>query len=288
MAWLFEAEVARALRFGVLRDYEEREELLPTLRGRPDIGAQFRQAPGRPYPMACRFVEFLDDTDFNRMIKAAIRRIRRLPGLDPGLAVRLRHHLAAYANVADASSSLIPPPAFNRLNEHWRGASILARLILSQRTLVDRHGRSQGITFSVDMNKLFEEFIRVVVGRVARRRGFELAPPGHKPRFSDRARDAAGPGLSRRRNAARRGRRQIQEDRASGRQVVPRQPLPAAGLLRGHGPGAGILIYAESEGMPSVQVTKGIPKTLRTEEVSLRGSPAGDRRQSGAGRATRG
>jgi 5-methylcytosine-specific restriction enzyme subunit McrC len=37
---------------------------------------------------------------------------------------------------------------------------------------------------------------------------------------------------------------------------------------------SGLLIYAESEGMPSEQVTRGIPKRLRTEEVSLRGSPA--------------
>ena len=36
---------------------------------------------------------------------------------------------------------------------------------------------------------------------------------------------------------------------------------------------SGVLVYAESEGMPSRQVTKGIPKVLRTEEVSLRGSP---------------
>ncbi len=35
----------------------------------------------------------------------------------------------------------------------------------------------------------------------------------------------------------------------------------------------GMLIYAESEGVHSAQVTKGIPKILRTEEVSLRGKP---------------
>ncbi len=189
MVWLFDAEVAEALRFGVLRDYEEREELLPTLRGRPNGIAQLRVAPGRPYPLACRFVEFLDDTEFNRMLKAAIRRVRRLPGLDPRLALRLRHHLAAFSNIADAAVDPDPPlPEFNRLNEHWKGAAVLARLILSRKTLVDRHGRTQGITFAVDMNKLFEAFIRKVVGRVARLNGLELAPAGHKPRFSDRAR----------------------------------------------------------------------------------------------------
>lgn len=275
MAWPFEAEVARALRFGVLRGYEEREELLPTLRGRPDIGAQLREAPGRPYPMACRFVEFLDDTEFNRVIKAAIRRIRRLPGLDRGLAVRLRHHLAAYANVADSFVQPdAPAPLFNRLNEHWRGASILARLILSQRTLVDRHGRVQGITFSVDMNKLFEEFIRAVVGRVARRRGFELAPPKHKPWFSDQVR--MQPDLVIRK----RTKTPLAVADAKYKKVVPSgdkwshanlyQLLAyclAMDLRRG------VLIYAESEGEFSVQTTMAIPKDLHTEEISLAGSP---------------
>ena len=31
----------------------------------------------------------------------------------------------------------------------------------------------------------------------------------------------------------------------------------------------GILIYAESEGMPSQQTTNGVPKVRRTEEVNL-------------------
>lgn len=278
ITWLFEAEVAAALRFGILRGYEEREELLPTLRGRPNVVAQLREAPGRPYPLACSFVEFLDDTEFNRTLKAAIRRVRRLPGLDPGLALRLRHHLAAFGNVADVTVDADrPAPGFNRLNEHWRGARMLARLILQQKTVVDRHGRTLGITFSVEMNNLFEAFIRKVVGQTARLHGFELAPQGHMPRFSDRA--VMKPDLVLRRP---RGKPLAVAD-AKYRKVVPadgdRVKWSHANLYQllaycvALELDTGILIYAESEGMPSQQTTKGVPKVLRTEEVSLRGSP---------------
>jgi len=275
MAWLFESEIGQALRFGVLRGYEEREELLPTLRGRPDLTTQLRKAPGRPYPLACRFVEFLDDTTFNRRLKAAIRRVRRLPGLDPSLALRLRHHLAAFANVTDAPPGHFcdPPAQFNRLNEHWRGAAILARLILDQRTLVDRHGRTQGITFAVDMNLLFEAFIRKVVGRIASQRGFELAPEGQTLPFSDKAR--MKPDLVLRRHGV-----ALAVADAKYKAIVPAEKkwshdnlyqllayCVAMNLRRG------LLIYAESEGMQSRQTTKGIPKELRTEEVSLAGTP---------------
>jgi 5-methylcytosine-specific restriction enzyme subunit McrC len=275
MAWLFEAEVAAALRFGVLRGYEEREELLTALRGRPDVVGQLREAPGRPYPLACRFVEFLDDTEFNRMLKAAIRRVRRLPHLDPSLALRLRHHLSAFEAVGDSPPGMTHDlPHFNRLNEHWRGAAILARLILSQKTLIDRHGRTQGITFAVDLNVLFEAFIRNVVGRIARVSGFELAPANSKPRFSDRAR--MKPDLIIRRQG-----RVLAVADAKYKKIVPSgekwshanlyQLLAYCVALELE---TGMLIYAESEGMPSSQVTKGIPKTLQTEEVSLRGTPS--------------
>jgi 5-methylcytosine-specific restriction enzyme subunit McrC len=51
---------------------------------------------------------------------------------------------------------------------------VLARLILAQKTLVDQHGQIVGITFAVDMNKLFEKFMEKVVRDVARKVGFEL------------------------------------------------------------------------------------------------------------------
>lgn len=279
ITWLFEAELASALRFGVLRDYEEREELVTALRGRPDPVAQLRELPGRPYPLACRFVEFLDDTEFNRMLKAAIRRVRRLPGLEPSLALRLRHHLGAFSGVADSAVDVHrPAPTFNRLNEHWRGAAVLALLILQQKTVVDRHGRTQGITFSVDMNDLFEAFIRKVVERIARDRGFQLAPTGHKPRFSDLA--VMKPDILLRRSPS--GRALAVAD-AKYKKVVPTggdrvkwshanlyQLLAYCVALELE---TGILIYAESEGMPSRQTTRGVPKILRTEEVSLSGTP---------------
>lgn len=155
---------------------------------------------------------------------------------------------------------------------------MLARLILQQRTVVDRHGRTLGITFSVDMNNLFEAFIRNVVGRIARLRRLELAPQGRRWHFSDRA--MTKPDIVLRRP---RGKPLAVAD-AKYKKVVPadddRVEWSHANLYQllaycvALELDTGILVYAESEGVPSSQqTTRGVPKVLRTEEVSLRGSP---------------
>ena len=78
VAWLFEAEVARAGRAGLIRGYVDREETLATLRGRIDIGAQLRVRQSRRWPLECRYQDYTEDTELNRVIKAAHRRLLRL------------------------------------------------------------------------------------------------------------------------------------------------------------------------------------------------------------------
>jgi 5-methylcytosine-specific restriction endonuclease McrBC regulatory subunit McrC len=72
VAWVFEAEVRRALSQGIARGYQSREETLAALRGRVDVAAQLRSQQGRPLPLACRFEEYTEDVTLNRVVKAAI------------------------------------------------------------------------------------------------------------------------------------------------------------------------------------------------------------------------
>ncbi len=171
LARIFEAEVGRASRRGVVRGYQPRREALPTLRGRIDVAAQVRVRQGRPFPLECSFEEYTEDVELNRMVKAAVRRLLRMPGLSGDVSRMLRFRYRAFDGVApiEYAPGRVPEVEFDRLNEHWAAPVMLARLILDQKSLRDEAGRVLGISFSVDMNKLFERFVERVVSEEVRR-----------------------------------------------------------------------------------------------------------------------
>ena len=61
------------------------------------------------------------------------------------------------------------------MNEHYRPALKLARLILANFTLQDRHGDTAASAFMLDMNKLFEGFVTARLQRELRGQ-LEVAP----------------------------------------------------------------------------------------------------------------
>lgn len=178
IAWLVEGEIRRAASTGLVRDYREREEPLATVRGRIDLAAQVRHRQGQPIPLDCRYQEYGEDTEHNRVIKAALHRLLRVPSLDRQLALELRHHHRLFAAVADVdySPSAVPSLTFNRLNEAWRPAARLAQLLLRADSVRDATGSVAAISFTVDMNKLFERFVETVVDEEARLHGWEPQP----------------------------------------------------------------------------------------------------------------
>lgn len=176
VAYIFEAEVSRAVRQGLVRGYQARHEALTTLRGRIEIAGQIRTRQGRPFPLECSFEEYTEDIELNRVVKAALRRLLLVPGLSPDTVRRLRFRHRIFdevESIAYAPGS-VPDIDFTRLNEHWRPAAELARLILNQKSLRDRTGKTLGISFTVDMNTLFERFVEKVVDREARKVRLQL------------------------------------------------------------------------------------------------------------------
>jgi 5-methylcytosine-specific restriction enzyme subunit McrC len=178
VAWLVDAEVGRAARYGLLRDYRDVDEELATVRGRIDIGRQIRRRQSQPIPLHCRYQEYGEDMELNRVVKAALRRLLRISGLDRELTNRLRHHHRLFEEVGDVdyAPSDVPNLSFNRLNEPLRPASILSQLVLRADSVRDATGSVEGASFTVDMNKLFERFVERVVDEEARRQGWEPAP----------------------------------------------------------------------------------------------------------------
>lgn len=156
----FARMVESALARGLFHSYLERNEDLKTIRGRIDFGRQLARA-GLPLPVACRYVEFTADVAENRYLKAAIRRSLRVAGAQIADRRRLMNHLVAMEEVSDTPvrGDALDRITFTRLNEHYRPALQLARLLLDNLTLVDRAGGTSAACFMVDMNYLFERFI---------------------------------------------------------------------------------------------------------------------------------
>lgn len=183
VALVFEAEVGRALGWGCVRGYQLQRETLSTLRGRLDVAAQVRVRQGRPFPLECSFEEYTEDVEPNRMVKAALQRLLLTPGLNGGVVRRVRFRYQAFDGVSSIEypPGRVPKIQFNQLNEHWEAAGTLARLILQQESLRDKTGSVLGISFTIDMNKLFERFVEKVVREEAQRAGYQLTSQQQRP-----------------------------------------------------------------------------------------------------------
>ncbi|WP_420612402.1 McrC family protein [Candidatus Spongiisocius sp.] len=145
---------------GLYRSYRNRNEDLKAIRGRIDFGRQLSRAR-LPMPVACRYGEFTSDVLENRGLRAAIRLSLRVAGVPPSDRRRLMRELVAMEEVSDTpvSGDDLQRIHYTRLNDHYRPALGLARLLLDNLTLVDRRGGTTAASFMVNMNDLFERFV---------------------------------------------------------------------------------------------------------------------------------
>ena len=81
----FVAQVSRAFRRGLLRGYRVEEEALHGVRGRIRFNDQIRDRFGIFPPVEVSYDDFTEDTEMNRLIKAAVVRLGRM---------RIRSHRA--------------------------------------------------------------------------------------------------------------------------------------------------------------------------------------------------
>ena len=156
---------------GVFRRYSERRERLTAMRGRPDIGPMIARG-GLAFPLDCRYDDFTADVAENRYLKAALRLALRVPLVPAEDRRRLLGLVADLEGVTDVrvEADALDRIEFNRLNEHYRPALHLARLVLENLTLIDRSGRWTTMSFTVDMNDLFERFVTERLRRALRGR----------------------------------------------------------------------------------------------------------------------
>lgn len=165
-------QVERALARGLLQGYRTHEDTSAVLRGRLREADQLRHHHGLPHPLEIRYDEFTVDIPENRILRAAVERMLRLPRVDADSRRRLRR---LRGRLIDASPVIrgepLPQWQPSRLNARYHTALRLAEIIWHGTSVEHDPGPVSANGFLIDMPQTFEDFITVAVGEELHRRG---------------------------------------------------------------------------------------------------------------------
>jgi 5-methylcytosine-specific restriction enzyme subunit McrC len=161
--WLmqrFLQELDRIVQRGVRFSYQRVEEEQPFLRGQLNMVAQLRQPPGRAHHFQIRHDVFTPDRPENRLLRAALERVRTLTQqpdtwrLAQELSLRLADIPACTQVEADFRAW-----RNDRLVAHYQAARPWCELILRQMMPLAVHGQTHGVSLLFPMNTLFERHV---------------------------------------------------------------------------------------------------------------------------------
>ncbi|MGW2696130.1 McrC family protein [Streptomyces sp. NPDC001296] len=179
LAHAVERQVDRALRQGLLQGYRATEETALVVRGRIREAEQIRRRFGATLPVEVAYDEFTTDIAENRILRTAVERLLRLPGVPRDARRRLLHQRSRLADVtAIVRGQTMPDWQPTRLNARYHHALHLARAVLDGTSAEHAPGRLRIDGFLLDMNKLFEDFVTIALRDSVR----DL---GHTARFQD-------------------------------------------------------------------------------------------------------
>ena len=111
------------------------------------------------------FDEYTEDIEKNRLLKTAIYRLGHTLIRSVSVRDKVRRLWPSFANVALGTyvQGVLPPVSYTRLDQHYRPAVELARLIIENSILELYQGKVSGAAFFLDMNKVFELFLYVAL-----------------------------------------------------------------------------------------------------------------------------
>ncbi len=165
IALAFAHRTRQAIHRGLLRGYRQEEDALKAVRGRIRFDDQIRMRFGLPIPIEVAFDEFTEDIEKNRLLKTAIHQLGHTFIRSKATRGAVRRLKPAFASVGLGSyqPGALPEVRYTRLDEHYRPAVDLARLIIENSSLELLHGNVAGASLLVDMNKIFERFLYVAL-----------------------------------------------------------------------------------------------------------------------------
>ena len=159
-----------AIRRGLLQGYRTREESSAALQGRIRLADQVKVRFGLPLPVEVTYDEFTDDIEENRLLKTAIGLLWQMPIGSRESRRDLGALRPAFTSVSYGSylPGMVPSVNYTRLNQRYRPAVELARLIIGSSLAEFSPGDKSGTSFLVDMDQVFESFLRTALRQALR------------------------------------------------------------------------------------------------------------------------
>ena len=165
LALALNSHARRAFAAGLLHGYRTEEEALYGVRGRIRFEDQLRRRFGMSIPVEVRYDEFTDDILANQLVKAAVVLLGgiRLRSRDARVGLGWVAAMLDNVSLVEFPAHDVPEVTFDRLNEHYRGAVRLSRLILRHSAFQSNRGGVRAQGFLMDMNRVFQEFVTVAL-----------------------------------------------------------------------------------------------------------------------------
>jgi 5-methylcytosine-specific restriction enzyme subunit McrC len=270
-------QVGQAFRRGLLQGYRSEEATLAGVRGRVRFDDQLRRRFGIIPPVEVRYDEFTEDIELNRLIRAAGDRLERMKLRSASSRASLRWLRSSLERVtlSEYHPARLPEITWSRLNEHYRPAIGLARLILQLTSFEFHHGEVTASALLIDMNEVFESFV-VTALREALRLNHQSFPRGAKGRqlWLDRGRSVRlEPDLSWWEGATCRFVGDAKYKRVSAAGIKHPDLYQLLAYTVAADLPCGLLLYAAGEGEPVVHEVVEVGKRLEVVTLDLIGNP---------------
>lgn len=162
---LFVTQLSEQSKAGLTRAYVVEDDALPMLRGKLDVRQQVVKGLLAPSRVYCHFEELTENTALNRLFKACVTSLAPVVKSD-GLRRRMLALADRLQNVPNSRDPLREPIVWDRMNERFRAAERLARMLLEAKWQSTTMGNSTGIALLFPMNSLFERYVARWLERV--------------------------------------------------------------------------------------------------------------------------
>ncbi|MCL6431272.1 MAG: McrC family protein [Anaerolineae bacterium] len=166
---IFAVQVEDLVARGILRGYRIFTDEPAAVRGRLLLTETLRRRPGLHDRHTCRFSQFTADVPENRILRWTSFCLQPLRYREVGLAGRLGRLSRALsgAHLDPMARQLYERLNYHRLNDPYRPALSLARLLLDGLTFSGSAGEEPFLGYLIDMDELFERYVGTVLRRAA-------------------------------------------------------------------------------------------------------------------------
>lgn len=154
--------VSMQLKQGLYREYVEKLETLPLIKGKIDINGTIKSRIQRKQLVACEFDELSEDNTLNRILKSTMELLIYSECVKSKRKAQLRSLLPFFANVESISPKDIKWSmlTYKRSNRHYRMLMNICYFIIDGTLLSTENGIYRMATFSDEhMSRLFERFV---------------------------------------------------------------------------------------------------------------------------------